>query len=263
LSVIARDQGDWQGAAALSMESAALFRKLGDKQGFALSLVTRGVARYQLGFQAEAIELHRESIALFGELENKREIAEWLQVLALIACTHGQPIEAARLFGSADSAFEELGSTMGPGTNPRYQRYVAEIREALGETAFAAAWAEGCAMPLEDAMAEALASVHPGAGQHDTPLSRFEPASEPPLVAASSRPSSEEVRSAGLTRREQEVVALLARGLTNREIAAELTIAERTAETHVSRILAKLNLTRRAQLTAWAVQHDLGSVRPA
>ena len=65
----------------------------------------------------------------------------------------------------------------------------------------------------------------------------------------------------GLTRREQEVVALLARGLTNRQIATELTITERTAETHVGKILSKLNLSRRAQLTAWAVEHDLTSPR--
>jgi non-specific serine/threonine protein kinase len=55
------------------------------------------------------------------------------------------------------------------------------------------------------------------------------------------------------------VAALLARGLTNREIAVELTISERTAETHVCKILSKLGLHRRAQLTAWAVEHDLHS----
>ncbi len=57
------------------------------------------------------------------------------------------------------------------------------------------------------------------------------------------------------------MVALLARGLTNREIATELTITERTAETHVGKILSKLNLRRRAQLTAWAVEHHLTAPR--
>ena len=136
LSVVARDQGDWEGAAALSVESAALFRELGDTQGVALSLVTLGVAKYHLGFYAEAAELHRESIALFEEQENKREIAEWLQVLAVIACTHGQPIQAAHLFGAADGALEEVGSSMRPTRNPRYRRYVAAIRDTLGETDF-------------------------------------------------------------------------------------------------------------------------------
>jgi DNA-binding NarL/FixJ family response regulator len=63
----------------------------------------------------------------------------------------------------------------------------------------------------------------------------------------------------GLTRREQDVAALLARGLTNQQIAAELTISQRTAETHVCNILSKLGLHRRAQLTAWAVEHALQS----
>jgi non-specific serine/threonine protein kinase len=93
-------------------------------------------------------------------------------------------------------------------------------------------------MPVQDAMAEALM-----------------PANDARSAAPSSSPARS--RSDGLTRREQEVLALLARGLTNREIAAHLTISERTAETHVSRILGKLGLTRRAQLTAWAIQHHL------
>jgi non-specific serine/threonine protein kinase len=257
LSVVARDEGDWQAAAALSVESAALFRELGDRQGVALSLVTLGVARYYLGEYAEATELHRESVALFGEQDNKREIAEWLQVLAVIACSHGQPSEAAHLFGAVDSALEELGSSMGPARNPRYRRHVAELRDGLGEPGFADAWAEGRAMSLEDAMAAALRIGHLGTGGTEP-----RPSGGRVRVSAPPRPIPEYLASAGLTRREQEVAALLARGLTNRQIAVELTISERTAETHVSKILSKLSLTRRAQLTAWAVQHELQAVRP-
>src|SRR5204863_8523078 len=53
------------------------------------------------------------------------------------------------------------------------------------------------------------------------------------------------------TRRELEVARLVAHGLTNKEIAAHLGIAERTAETHVQRIVTKLDLRRRSQLAAW------------
>jgi non-specific serine/threonine protein kinase len=60
-----------------------------------------------------------------------------------------------------------------------------------------------------------------------------------------------------LSRREREVAALIARGLTNREIAAELVIAERTAGTHVSNLLGKLGARTRSQIAAWAVEHDL------
>ena len=60
-----------------------------------------------------------------------------------------------------------------------------------------------------------------------------------------------------LSGREKEVLVLVARGLTNREIAAELVISENTARNHVSRILEKLGLTRRSEAAAFAAQHGL------
>ncbi|MFN8540515.1 MAG: tetratricopeptide repeat protein [Thermomicrobiales bacterium] len=61
----------------------------------------------------------------------------------------------------------------------------------------------------------------------------------------------------GLTTREREVAALIARGSTNREIAAALSVGDRTVETHVSNILAKLNCTTRAQIATWATERRL------
>ena len=60
-----------------------------------------------------------------------------------------------------------------------------------------------------------------------------------------------------LSARELEVVALLARGLTNRQIAEMLVISERTATTHVSHILNKLGFSSRSQIAAWAVERGL------
>ena len=56
-----------------------------------------------------------------------------------------------------------------------------------------------------------------------------------------------------LTPRQWEVAALVARGLSNREIARELVITERSAESHVERIRDRLGLRSRAQLAAWFV----------
>jgi pimeloyl-ACP methyl ester carboxylesterase len=58
-------------------------------------------------------------------------------------------------------------------------------------------------------------------------------------------------QAALLTTRQQQVAGLVAQGLTNREIAAELTIAERSAESHVERIRDRLGFRSRAQLAAW------------
>jgi DNA-binding CsgD family transcriptional regulator len=60
-----------------------------------------------------------------------------------------------------------------------------------------------------------------------------------------------------LTEREREVAALLAQGMSNREIAEMLVISESTAEVHVKHILSKLGLRSRSQVAVWAAQRDL------
>lgn len=59
-----------------------------------------------------------------------------------------------------------------------------------------------------------------------------------------------------LTQREQEVAGLIGRGFSNRQIATALVISERTAESHVSHILTRLELTSRAQIAGWAVERE-------
>lgn len=61
----------------------------------------------------------------------------------------------------------------------------------------------------------------------------------------------------GLTEREREVAVLIARGKSNRDIAQELFVSERTAATHVSNILNKLGLSSRVQIAAWAIDNGL------
>jgi DNA-binding NarL/FixJ family response regulator len=69
----------------------------------------------------------------------------------------------------------------------------------------------------------------------------------------------EKARYGGLTKREREVAALVAAGMSNLEIAETLFIGERTVETHVSHVLTKLEFDNRAQIAAWAVEVDLES----
>jgi DNA-binding CsgD family transcriptional regulator len=63
----------------------------------------------------------------------------------------------------------------------------------------------------------------------------------------------------GLTRRERQVAAVVAQGLTNQDIADELVVSIKTVEAHVTRILSKLGFTSRAQIAAWAVDKGLAS----
>jgi non-specific serine/threonine protein kinase len=109
------------------------------------------------------------------------------------------------------------------------------LHRALEENEFAAAWSAGEALTLEQATGEAL---------------RVETPSPRPSQPA---PSSND---AALTAREREVASLLASGLSNRAVAERLVISESTAEVHVRHILSKLGFTSRAQVAAWAAQHD-------
>jgi len=61
-----------------------------------------------------------------------------------------------------------------------------------------------------------------------------------------------------LTAREREVLRLIARGMSNRDISRELTVAEKTVKTHVSNILSKLGVADRTQAALYAVDHGLG-----
>ena len=66
-----------------------------------------------------------------------------------------------------------------------------------------------------------------------------------------------QIQGEELTEREREVLALVARGYTNKQIAGELCVSEKTARNHVSHILEKLGLSRRSEAAAYAVEHKL------
>lgn len=85
---------------------------------------------------------------------------------------------------------------------------------------------------------------------------RLDPAAAAALAAAIRAPAAD-AATASLTPRERDVVVLVARGATNREIGKQLGVAERTARTHVSNILAKLGLASRTQAAMWAVREGL------
>jgi DNA-binding NarL/FixJ family response regulator len=102
------------------------------------------------------------------------------------------------------------------------------------------AFEEGKAMGLEEAVEYALSEEI-----------------STPVLPAPDRPSAD--ASSSLTNREEEVATLVARALTNRQIASELSISEHTVATHVARILKKLGLSSRSQLSTWIVERRLSS----
>jgi hypothetical protein len=100
--------------------------------------------------------LFAESLAIRQALGKQREAAKDLEWLAAVATAQGQSLRAARLLGAAESMREASRALLPPARRTEYEREVAAVRAALGEEAFAAAWAEGRAMSPEQAVQYAL-----------------------------------------------------------------------------------------------------------
>jgi len=164
LGLIAQAQGQYARATALYEESLALKRATGHQGGIAISLGNLGVVALMQGDLAGAAMLFRESLALKREARDREGLATTLEEMGAIAHAWGQPERAARLLGAAARLRDAIGASQRSDVWPHYEATVAAVRRALGEAAFAAAWAEGRALSLEQAVAAALAAERPPAG---------------------------------------------------------------------------------------------------
>ena len=100
---------------------------------------------------------------------------------------------------------------------------------------------------------QAIVDVHHGE-------SSLHPAIARKLIRELNRPTSLPPSEEPLTEREAEVLVLVARGLSNQDIADKLIISERTVRTHVSNILSKLHLANRTQAALYALKEGLTSL---
>ncbi len=239
LGYLAHIEGDYGAANAYDEESLAIRRDLGDRWGIALSLLHLGWLRTDQGNHSEARALLAESLTTAREIGDMPIIADGLEVFAKLALAVGGADLAARLLGAAERLREAIGAPLSPSDRADCHRDVVATRTALGKAKFAAAWAAGRAMPLDRAIGDAL---------------RIEVIGPSGVAVPEQWAAAPQTR---LTPREREVAALIARGLTNRQIAEALVISERTASTHVTHILNRLGFTTRAQVAAWAVEQGL------
>jgi non-specific serine/threonine protein kinase len=156
LAWAAYGQGDHGAARALHEESLAIFRELGDKTGIAYSLLGLGDLARAQGDCGAARALIQESLAIFRALADKAAIVIDLEGLAAVAAAQAQSERAACLFGAAEALRELLGAPLPPADRAEHDRSVAAAGTALGEAAFATAWAEGRAMSWDEAACVAL-----------------------------------------------------------------------------------------------------------
>jgi len=169
-------------------------------------------------------------------------VAGALAGVANVEAARGRPQRAARLDGAVAALREELGATVTPWERPAYERQVATVRATLSPEAFETAWEAGRTLPLEQAVAEALADLSPAGTL---------PSAGPSLTDA-----------AGLSARETEVLRLLVEGLSDREVAATLHLSPRTVGGHVTHLLGKLGVDSRTAAVTVALRHGLAGVSP-
>jgi CubicO group peptidase (beta-lactamase class C family)/DNA-binding CsgD family transcriptional regulator len=225
-------EGDAERAETLTTEAVAVLRERGHRDSLPYALDNLGWAALSRGDPEQANDRFAECLVLCRELNNRMIATQNLEGLACAAGARREDERSARLFGAADTLRGALGYPKDPRDFALQETYLSSARSRLDETAWEAAFAEGRAMNfdrgIEYALSEEEFATHSLRGQDQGGRA---------LVAGP------------LTPREEEVAALVAQGLTNRQIASRLVISESTAETHVSRIFKKLGLHSRSQLT--------------
>lgn len=229
--------GDLEQATVMLEESLVLFRHIGDNSNIAIGLMYLALAALTRGDHERVQALSEGSLKLLQRAQDKQHIADCSEIMAAGAAAQGQAHRAARLWGAAEALREEIGVPLQPEDRELLDPYLASARSSLGEVAWLSTLAEGRAMRPKQAIEYSLCA---------------EEGVVPQPVAHRSGGGS-----TALTTREEEVAALVSRGLTNRQIASELSISEHTVATHIAKILKKLGLTSRSRLSAWVVERGL------
>ena len=231
LTVVAAFQGDFARAVKLSRQGLALCDRHGEQWARAYMVSTLALAEWVAGELTPASTHTKDGLRVKHAFNDTFGTALCIERLAWIAEAVGECERAAVLLGAAQQLWSLVGRPLFS-----YQQYLAvheacerQARSALGDRAFRVAFDRGAELDLDQAIAYAL-------GEKPAPATAADTAGTP------------------LTRREQQVADLVAESLSNKDIAARLVIAQRTAEGHVERILAKLGLTKRTQLAMWVTQ---------
>ena len=200
-------------------------------QSFALWALS--VLRWRDGDHAGATAAAKQSLVIRKVVEDEQfTVGLAVESLAWIAAGELRDQRSAVLLGASKRMWQSMHTSLAPFHTllDWHDEVVGQVRSRLGAAAFSAAVRRGSDLSAADAVAMAL---------------ERQPRVQVP------EPRADAAAGLGLTRREREVAALIAQGLSNREIAARLVVAQRTAEGHVENILSKLGFTSRTQVAGW------------
>jgi ATP/maltotriose-dependent transcriptional regulator MalT len=214
-----------------------------DNKAFALAHLAQVVAFE--GDYAKARALYGQCLAIVKQVVGwKVWTPFYLEGLAAVVAEQGELLWASRLWGTAEALRDGMGTPIPPAYRVDYERSVTSARSQLDEPSFAAAWAEGRAMTLEQVI------VARGPVMLPESLTTSQPEASPLEKSFPSDP-------AGLTSREVEVLRLVAQGFTSAQIAEQLVIGLATVNFHVRSIYSKLGVSSRSAATRFAVEHNM------
>ena len=153
---VARAKLDFVAARSFVEQSLSEFRQLRDSWGIASALSDLASLSCDQGNNAEARRLYSESIKVFQELGHKRGVARALECLAVSAAAQSNAEQSLHLAGAAAALRQRLGAPLTPSEQLRLEKALEFARRTLGNAAGLAAWMEGWAMPVEQAVHEAI-----------------------------------------------------------------------------------------------------------
>jgi predicted ATPase/DNA-binding CsgD family transcriptional regulator len=232
-ALLAAREGDAAAALLVIGEALDLERRVADQQRLVETLTEQGHVMLELGRISEALPAFSEAVQLAMASGERICLVRALEGVAG-ALRESRPETTVRLAAATTRLREELGATRWPHDAAVLDATLAVARDSLTASASADAWDAGRALTEVEAASLALLPT---------------PSGESERAAARQSGTS-------LTRREREVVELLARGLSTRQIARQLVISPDTVRTHLDHIMAKFDVHSRIQLVAWVTSGD-------
>ena len=259
LADLARLRGDPRDAQVQYQEALPILREIDARPQIARCLAGLGRAALDVDDLAQARQYLAESIRLSRSTGSRIGMTRALEAFAALAIREKEPDRVVQLTAAASALRDAAGLPALRGA--RLDRYLAPARDKLGPADIGRLWAQGLALNTDAAVALALNAPSlnaPSLGPPslDAPALSGAPQDVPvpatpatPVIPPAAPPDGP---PGALTSREREVVALIARGYSNKAIADELVISPATAARHVANILAKLGFTSRTQVAWWA-----------
>lgn len=225
--------GDFEAAGSTCRGLLEVTDPLGETDIGAYARWVLGLGALMSGDLGRATTLEQDALARSSSLGDKVAIAMSLEVLAWLSAVQKDYDRAVPLLGGAEQVWQmvSMQGSLTPGIRDLRAVGESQLRSATGDAAFDAAFAKGLAMAPHEVVEFALAIEGPLA------------VTEPP-------------KAGPLSRRESEVAALIADGLSNRDIAERLFLSERTAQGHVQSILRKLGFNSRSQVAVWFIKQQ-------